>query len=244
MVQHVRELFDANRVIVLFVYGQVFFVLGMAIALQSWHHSRLALARSLRWLAAFGIAHGLYEWGLIFIPIQAGYLAPPLVELLWTAHAALLALSFASLFQFGVESLRPLPGSWRLLRLLPCLMLVLWFGWAFGPALALAPTLDPWLATITVIARYTLGFPGALLAAIGLAQQARQLATTYPSSPAPQMLRVGALAWGSTASWAGSSRRPDHSQGRAGSPPSRSQRSSSSRCLCYVRCLGSSWPSP
>jgi signal transduction histidine kinase len=196
MVQYIREFFEANRVIVLFVYGQVFFVLGMVIALQSWRHSRLALARSLRWLAAFGIAHGLYEWGLIFIPVQAGYLAHPLVELLWTAHAVQLAVSFALLFQFGVDSLRPLPGRWWLLRAVPVLVLVLWFAWAFGPALALAPTLDSWLVTITVIARYLIGFPAALLAALGLAHQARQLAATYPGSPAPQMLRVGALALG------------------------------------------------
>lgn len=196
MLEHLREFFDANRVIVLFIYGQVFFILGMAIALQSWRHSRLALARSLRWLAAFGIAHGLYEWGLIFIPIQAGYLPLPLVELLWTAHAVLLAISFALLFQFGVESLRPLPGRWRLLRVVPGLVLLLWFAWAFGPALALAPTLDPWQATITVMARYCIGFPGALLAAVGLAQQARQIAVSYPGSPAPNMLRIGAVALG------------------------------------------------
>jgi signal transduction histidine kinase len=196
MVQRIRELFQANEVIVMFIYGQVFFVLGMAIALQSWRHSRLALARNLNWLAAFGIAHSLYEWGLIFIPFQAGYLARPLVELLRTTHAVLLALSFACLFQFGVESLRPLPGRWRLLRVLPCLALLFWVGWTFGPALALASTLESWQATITVAARYSLGFPGALLAALGLGWQARQLHASYPSSSAPQMLRVGAAVLG------------------------------------------------
>jgi signal transduction histidine kinase len=196
MVQQLREFFQANRVIVLFIYGQVFFVLGMAIALQSWRHSRLALSRSLSWLAAFGLAHGLYEWGLVFIPFQAGYLAPPLIELLWATHAALLTLSFACLFQFGVETLRPLPGRWRLLRALPCLSLLLWAGWAFGPALTLASDLRVWQATITIAARYALGFPGALLAAVGLWRQAHQLDAAHPGSSAPRMLRVGALALG------------------------------------------------
>lgn len=193
MAQQLREFFQVNRVIVLFIYGQVFFVLGMAIALQSWRHSRLALSRSLAWLAAFGLAHGLYEWGLIFIPVQAGYLAHPLVELLWTAHAALLALSFACLFQFGVETLRPLPRRWRPLRALPVLAVLLWVGWAFGPALALASELQAWQMQITIAARYALGFPGALLAALGLWRQASQLAGTYPGSPAPRMLRLGSL---------------------------------------------------
>lgn len=196
MIQSVRAFFEANRIIVLFIYGQVFFILGMAIALQSWRHSRLALARSLHWLAAFGIAHGLYEWGMIFIPIQAGYLAAPLVALLWTVHVVLLALSFACLFQFGVETLRPLPDRWRLLRALPALVLLLWFGWAFGPSLTLTPELQTWQRQMTNLARYTLGFPAALLAAVGLWRQTRRLAGTYPGSPAPQLLKVGAIVLG------------------------------------------------
>ena len=58
----IRTLFEINRQIILFGYGLVFFVLGLAIALQSRRYSRLELARSLAWLAAFGLAHGLYEW--------------------------------------------------------------------------------------------------------------------------------------------------------------------------------------
>jgi len=50
-----REFFMVNQTIVLFVYGQVFFVLGLVIAVQSWRHSRLALARNLTWLAVVGV---------------------------------------------------------------------------------------------------------------------------------------------------------------------------------------------
>ena len=61
-----REWFTANRPIIFFVYGQVFFVMGIAIVLQSRRYSRLDLARSLPWLAAFGIMHGFNEWGDLF----------------------------------------------------------------------------------------------------------------------------------------------------------------------------------
>ena len=44
-------------------------MLGLAIALQSRRYSRLDLARSLSWLAAFGFTHGLHEWGDLFIPL-------------------------------------------------------------------------------------------------------------------------------------------------------------------------------
>ena len=42
-----RELFAVNQPLVFFVYGLVFFVLGLAITLQSRRHSRLILARRL-----------------------------------------------------------------------------------------------------------------------------------------------------------------------------------------------------
>ena len=60
MIALLRELFAANQIIILSIYGQVFFVLALAIAQQSWRHSRLAMARNLTWLAAFGLTHALF----------------------------------------------------------------------------------------------------------------------------------------------------------------------------------------
>ena len=67
------EFFRLNQSIIYFMYGLVFFILGFAIILQTRQSSRLDLARSLRWLAAFGIAHAFHEWGDLFIPIQAQF---------------------------------------------------------------------------------------------------------------------------------------------------------------------------
>ncbi len=61
------EFFEINHDIILFIYGLVFFVLGLAIIIRTHQSSRLELARSLRWLAAFGILHGFNEWGDLFI---------------------------------------------------------------------------------------------------------------------------------------------------------------------------------
>ena len=97
------ELFETNRIIVLSVYGQVFFVMGLAIALQSRRRSQLPLARPLGWLAAFGLLHGLMIWGYLFVPIQAGWLPAPAVEALLVLQLLMKPLSFALLFQFGVE---------------------------------------------------------------------------------------------------------------------------------------------
>jgi hypothetical protein len=102
-----QSLFAINRPLVFFVYGLVFFVLGLAITLQSRRHSRLSLARRLHWLALFGYIHGLHEWGDVFIPIQATYLPPPAINILQAVQLGLLAISFTCLFQFGVDLLRP-----------------------------------------------------------------------------------------------------------------------------------------
>src|SRR5512135_420383 len=96
-----QNLFTINHDIIYFIYGLVFFVVGLAISLQSRHSSRLDLARNLTWLAAFGFLHGFNEWGDLFIPLQAEYLSPAFVRVLHYIHLFLLAISFACLFEFG-----------------------------------------------------------------------------------------------------------------------------------------------
>jgi signal transduction histidine kinase len=194
MADLLRNFFAANHVIVLSVYGQVFFVLGLAIAFQSWRYSRLALARSLKWLAAFGLTHGPHEWGDVFIPIQAQYMAAPFIELMLSLQSILLAVSFTCLFQFGVETLRPLPGRRQWLRYLPGAALALWIAWAFGPALATAGDTTEWHHLISIGARYGIGFPGGLLAAYGLRHQAHELIAPLQMPHISRTLQVAGLA--------------------------------------------------
>ena len=100
------EIVQLNREIILFAYGLVFFVLGLAILFQSRRYSRLDLARSLSWLAGFGLLHGLYEWGELFSPFQERYLARPAILLLHVTHLIFFGLSVLSLFEFGMALLR------------------------------------------------------------------------------------------------------------------------------------------
>jgi signal transduction histidine kinase len=191
------ELFETNRIIVLSVYGQVFFVMGLAIALQSRRRSQLPLARPLGWLAGFGIVHGLMEWGYLFVPIQAGFLPQPVIELLLLLQLAMKPLSFALLFQFGVELLLsahdpdadlPRIRGQPWLRLVPTAALALWavatiaLSSASDPGFTASP--GPWLrsdeiepaladlgaplAVGDVVARVMLALPASLIVAIGL----------------------------------------------------------------------------
>jgi signal transduction histidine kinase len=169
------EVLEVNWIILYFVYGQVFFITGLVTGLQWRRRSDLELARPLPWLAAFGIAHGLNEWGYIFVPLQALYLDDTVVRLMVIAHLLLLAISFFFLFQFGVELILPLLPRHRWLRAAPSAMLLLW-----GVAVFLRGTLvqDPLNVLIAIgdgWSRYLLALPGALLSSIGLFHQARQM---------------------------------------------------------------------
>jgi signal transduction histidine kinase len=157
------DLFETNRIIVLSVYGQVFFVLGLAVALQSRKRSELPLARPLGWLAAFGITHGLTEWGYLFVPIQAGFLPIQAIEALLVVQLLLKGLSFTFLLQFGAELLLSSPRARGMstapigpfgqpwLRLAPGIAAVLWlFGTvalSSSVGTGYSPDAGPWLVT-------------------------------------------------------------------------------------------------
>ncbi len=161
------EFFELNREIILFVYGLVFFILGFAIILQTRQSSRLDLAHRLRWLAGFGIAHGFYEWGDLFIPIQAHYLSETTMQILYLLHKILLAISFTCLFEFGIAVL---PSSRRKSGI-HWESIALFIFWAVIVFIIVRP-FDPndieWRRPANALARYIIGFPGGMLAAYGL----------------------------------------------------------------------------
>lgn len=168
MIDSLHDVFQVNRPIVLFVYGLTFFVMGLAVFLQSRRHSRLRLARDLYWLAAFGVLHGIYEWGAMFIPIQAAYSPQIFIDLLQTFQMLLLALSFVCLLMFGAVTLeRRYPWLKKLVLLAALLWCIgFWLAFYFLPV-------DSWQTLSNIWARYLLGLPGSLLAAYGLRYQAK-----------------------------------------------------------------------
>lgn len=167
-----RTFLELNRNIIFFGYGLVFFTMGVAIALQSRQSSRLELARSLKWMAFFGILHGLFEWTVLFLPIQSPNLSNRTIQIWDVIQLLLLALSFLSLMQFGIVTL-PLDRYLRLLKFLPLGLFVCWSLLAIR-LLPAGPDWEEWSNTANALARYFMGFPGALMAAFGLHYQARR----------------------------------------------------------------------
>lgn len=185
-----RELFLVDRSIVLFVYGLTFFVMGVAVFMNSRRHSRLRLARDLYWLAAFGILHGVYEWGDIFIPIQAKTLSTQYIELLYTLHVILLAFSFMCLLMFGIVTLETrLPPA----RVVGLLLVIVW-SIGFILILYAVPSLRTSLGYSKTLARYLLCLPGSLLAAYGLRYQAQTHITPLNIPYIHQTLKIAGLA--------------------------------------------------
>jgi signal transduction histidine kinase len=162
-----------NIIAVFFVYGLAFFTLGSALALASRRASRFRFVRAIPALAAFGILHGSHEWYEMFQKIAAlnsGHVPGTAEEV---ARLALLAVSFMALSAFGLLLLRPTEEDHRAVVLPIVAMALLWVG---GTALAAAVLQSPFsesLVVADVLARYSLGIPGALLGAWALMIQQR-----------------------------------------------------------------------
>jgi signal transduction histidine kinase len=172
-VDNVTDFFQLNWVILYFVYGQVFFITGLVVALQSRRRSELELARSLHWLAAFGIIHGFNEWGYIFIPLQAVYLPEFLVTASYILHILVLGTSFFCLFQFGIRLSWPALSRWT--RLLPGMAFILWVGTFHLLGVLRVLPFQEVLSLSDIFSRYGMALPGSILACLGFLRQARQV---------------------------------------------------------------------
>lgn len=167
------QFLELNRNLIQFIYGLVFFSLGLTTALQSRSYSRLELARSLKWLAAFGLIHGLYEWSELLLPLQSANLHTE-TRLTWTAIQLLtLAVSFLALFIFGISLIET--DNRRLLPyIIPVGIFILWGIAVYGILLQAIPEQGAWRNTGNALARYSLSFPGGLLSAFALHRYTRR----------------------------------------------------------------------
>jgi signal transduction histidine kinase len=191
-----QEFFGRNTVLVYFVYGLVFFLLGFAIALQSRQHTRLEIARSLKWLAAFGIIHGIHEWEVIIVPFQAMYVNDATMTLFLTLQLVLLVVSYFCLFRFGADLLK---DRWPWLIYIPYLIVTFWVVRFFVPSLLNDSWSISWQRAASIWARYLLGFPGAMLAAYGLHYQAKRQIKPLNLPHIYRMFQIAGIALGAYA---------------------------------------------
>ena len=167
--------FTQNDTLLVFVHGVVLFALGFALWLQRRRATRLALTSSLIWLASFAFIEALVVWGYVFIPIQATYLDPGLIDALVVVRTVMQSIAVVFLLQFG---LRLVPWTRRHLVPLTLASIVAW-----GSVLVLSTVIAgeqgwgvlQWEATAGALSRYLFVLPGALLSAYGMWVQRDEL---------------------------------------------------------------------
>lgn len=168
---------EKNQIFIYFGYGLAFFVMGLTVALRYRRSSSFHLARSLPYLAAFGILHGFAVWGYLLIPIQALFLYYSMVILLKVLHMSLFALSFLSLAYFGAKLLSDTLRGWYWLKWLFLAFFAVWFVIfvALRPlTITRRPDVEWWLLLSNLWARYLLAAPGAMLAGFAIWTQIKQ----------------------------------------------------------------------
>lgn len=189
----ISAFFVRNIIVIFFVYGLAFFSMGLALALASRRSSEFAFVRAIRPLAAFGLLHGIHEWIEMFQKVATlthGYtplLSHEIIRLI------VLILSFVMLLAFGLQLLNSKRANgWQTYLAL--------FGMAVLGGISIAvidlvlePPLEELLAQTDVLARYSLGIPGALLGTWAMMAQQR----TFREHGMPQFGRD--LVWCATA---------------------------------------------
>jgi signal transduction histidine kinase len=188
MIEQLRVFFTINDVIVHFVHGQVFLLLGVAMGLQFFQRSRLELARALPWLATFGVFEAVATWGNSFIPLQEAILGQPAIQNLRFLQLLVYLLCFASLLGFGLRLSEPMVPPWAAPTV--ALVVVLAFSALITTNRVLADNAAIDNATLEALLRYTLCIPSALLVAFGLRQQASRLIGPLQAPRLVSVLRV------------------------------------------------------
>ncbi len=186
-----KNFFTNNEIILIAIYGQVFFILGLSVALQWRSESRLELGRSVPLLAAFGFILAFAHWGDLFIPSQGDLLSPDEINFLRFFQILLMLVGFTFLLHFGLGL------NWRRT----------WTSripWVTGMIVAIVllifyqskMDLIQLRLGFEQIVRPLFVFPGAMLAAWGFRQSAREIEAMDLPPHIVSWLRMGGVSFG------------------------------------------------
>ncbi|MEJ2484515.1 MAG: sensor histidine kinase [Anaerolineales bacterium] len=163
---------NIQLILIYFVYGLAFFLLGMAVLLEGDRSLDERLRLALRPLAAFGILHGINEWMDMFKRIENIQFGQSGESIYFFINLTILAFSFLSLSGFGFSLLAPNMRIRRLSLLAPLFLAAVW---AFGLNILSGKyhIMPGYCQVACAWTRYAIGIPAALAASIGLVAQQR-----------------------------------------------------------------------
>jgi hypothetical protein len=164
------RLISDHILVVFFVYGLAFFLLGIAILLQPRQESAFNIGNSLWLLAGFGLLHGLGEWMDMFLTLGDTYWTPLGTEVIKIASFYFGAASFVCLLQFSLRIIFQNRSKYEFLELTALIasLLFLVAVTSYGISTGFS---SQWLLLSQILMRYLLGVPGAILTAIGFWRQ-------------------------------------------------------------------------
>jgi signal transduction histidine kinase len=148
---------------IFFTYGLAFFCMGFALFLESSRSPFLTEGKVLLPLALFGLIHGSHEWLEMFL-----YSQPKPSNAAILVRLILLVISFSCLLLFGIRSFYP---KARTITMLPILTVILvGFGCVLliDHRLHIHQTFQISVGHVDALARYTLGFAGAIVGGAAL----------------------------------------------------------------------------
>lgn len=164
---------DIQKVLIYFTYGLVFFTMGISVLVQGRQFSAFKLAKHLLWLGLFGIIHALAEWTHMFYVILQTFESFIFSYELRALEAILTMISFLLLMIFSSRVYKSFPEKRYIIRILHPLIIICWFLGLF--IFTQNNQVENVFSLLTVLTRYFICFPSALLAAYSFFLQARTL---------------------------------------------------------------------
>jgi signal transduction histidine kinase len=159
--------------LVYFVYGLAFWTMGLAVLLESGRAGDRGEARSLRWLAAFGMVHGTHEWleADLILAAQSGMTFPTWLPAL---RVSILTASFVLLLGYAISVLQAAPTLIRRNAglLVGSVFALLGAFFIIGTSRTIGS--GPWVPAVDAASRYLLAVPAGLLAALAMWTTAQQ----------------------------------------------------------------------
>lgn len=159
------DIFLAHLIPIYFVYGLSFFVMGLVVALEARRADVLELARSLRYLAAFGLVHAVVEWGYMFLLIAGGGMDFARNQAAEFTLMLLLAASTALLAYFGSSLIAACRPRFSKLVWVTPVLVGIWLLSLITNTIPYPFLSHEWLLMGSVTARYAIYLPASILAA-------------------------------------------------------------------------------
>lgn len=163
----ITDFIQSHMVMVFFIYGLSFFLLGTAVFFQVRKGSGFKLGKYLWLLAGFGLVHGLNEWMDMFLLIGNTYWVPEEIIRIRIIRFFVGQSSYVFLFQFGIrlvlsnskKKFEPLFKATLILYVVAILGVLVWGIQSKFNA--------HWFLISDITMRYFLAFPGAGLTGVG-----------------------------------------------------------------------------